>query len=68
MTTFQFSSVDHHIEHILHLTNMNRQQEIYLIVFTLVIILDVIGVPPKKLSFRLSLSLSDMTNYKSADF
>ena len=26
----------------------------------------VFGVPPKKLSFRLSFSLSDMTNYKSA--
>ena len=26
------------------------------------------GVPPKKLSFRFRISLSDMTNYKSADF
>ena len=25
-------------------------------------------VPPKKLSFRFRISLSDMTNYKSADF
>ena len=28
--------------------------------------LHVLEVPPKKLSFRLSFSLSDMTNYKSA--
>ena len=26
------------------------------------------NVPPKKLSFRFRISLSDMTNYKSADF
>ena len=29
---------------------------------------ELIEVPPKKLSFRFRISLSDMTNYKSADF